>query len=333
MTSDVFLLADIGGTNARLALCGTGTDTPVLATHIYQVRENPTLIGTLKHFLEHHCEGKKIVRAAIAVACPVIGDIVQLTNSDWVCDRSAIVKLLGTPDVIVINDFEAVAYALNTLAPTDVTIMQQGMKSPHHPMLVMGPGTGLGVAALIPYEGGFKAVPTEAGNTRYAPANANESEMVKIVGRELLFVSSESLSSGPGLANIYRALCMMADRIDKVSARIEPAEVVARARAGDSLAKQTLQEFAAIFGSFASQMALSYNALGGVFLAGGVLQKIGQDFDDARFLNRFTTNPKMAGLLNRITVTRVNARIPAFNGLRWLLKQRHESKKARGGKK
>ena len=146
--------------------------------------------------------------------------------------------------------------------------------------------------------------------------------MVKIVGREHLFVSSELLISGPGLVNIYRALCMMADQPDKVPTRIEPSEVVTRARAGDSLAKQTLQEFAAIFGSFASQMALSYNALGGVFLAGGVLQKIGRDFDDARFLNRFTTNPKMAHLLSRIAVTRVNANIPAFNGLHWLLKQR-----------
>ncbi|MGB9152829.1 MAG: glucokinase [Alphaproteobacteria bacterium] len=319
--SDVFLLADIGGTNARLALCGSGPDTPLIATQIYQVRENPTLIGTLRHFVQHHGVGMKVVRAAIAVACPVIGDIVQLTNSDWICDKNAIIKLLGTPDVIVINDFEAVAYALNTLAPTDITVMQQGLKSSQHPMLVMGPGTGLGIAALIPYDGGFKSVPTEAGHTRYAPANTNESEMVKIVGRELLFVSSESLISGPGLTNIYRALCTMADQLDKIPTRIEPAEVVTRARAGDSLAKQTLQEFAAIFGSFASQMALSYNALGGVYLAGGVLQKIGQDFDDARFLNRFTTNPTMANLLSRIPVTRVNANIPAFNGLQWLLKQ------------
>jgi glucokinase len=320
--TDVFLLADIGGTNARLAVCGSGADSSLLNTQIYQVRENPTLLGTLERFIKDDCAGMRIVGAAIAVACPVIGDVVQLTNSDWVCDKNAIIKLLGTPNVTVVNDFEAVAYALNTLTPTDVTVMQQGVKSAHHPMLVMGPGTGLGIAALIPYDGGFKAVPTEAGHSRYAPANTKESEMVKIVSRDLLFVSSESLISGPGLVNIYRALCTMADQIDKIPARLEPAEIVTRARAGDSLAKQTLQEFSAIFGSFASQMALSYNALGGVFLAGGVLQKIGQDFDDGRFLNRFTTNPQMAALLSRIPITRVNTNIPAFNGLHWLLLQR-----------
>lgn len=322
--TDVFLLADIGGTNARLALCraGLGEDAEFLVTQIYQVRENPTLIGALKLFLKERCVGLKIVAASIAVACPVIGDVVQLTNSDWICDKKAIIRLLGTSDVTIINDFEAVAYALNTLGPADIAVMQQGMKSSQYPMLVMGPGTGLGIAALIPYDGGFKAIPTEAGHSRYAPANTNESEMVKIVGRERLFVSSESLISGPGLVNIYRALCTMADQADKVPIRIEPAEVVARARAGDSIAKQTLQEFAAIFGSFASQLALSYNALGGVYLAGGVLQKIGRDFDEGRFLNRFATNPTMASLLSRIPVMRVNADIPAFNGLRWLVREK-----------
>jgi glucokinase len=195
------------------------------------------------------------------------------------------------------------------------------MVSPTHPMVVMGPGTGLGAAALVPYEGGFKAVPTETAHTRYAPANTNESEMIKIIGREHLFVSAEHLISGPGLVNIYKALCLMADQLEKLSTKIEPVDVVDRARVGDKIAKQTLQEFAAIFGSFASQMALSYNALGGVYLAGGVLQKIGQDFDDVRFLNRFATNPKMASLLSRIQVTRVNADIPAFRGLHWLLTQ------------
>lgn len=319
--TDVFLLGDIGGTNARFALTLASNEcVDLVAAHIYQVRENPTLIGTLKHFIDLHAKDFNIKGVALAVACPVVGDVVQLTNSDWICDKPEIIKLLNLQNVRIINDFEAIAYALNTLTPKDVTVMQHGLKSSQHPMLVMGPGTGLGVAALVPYDGGFKAVPTEAGNTRYAPANTNESEMIKVVGREHLFVSTEHLVSGPGLVNIYRALCIMADQIEKGSAKITPAEVVDRAHAGDSLAKQTLQEFAAIFGSFASQLALSYNALGGVFLAGGVLHRIGQDFDDSRFLNRFTTNPKMSHLLGRIPVIRVNADIPAFNGLRWLLK-------------
>ena len=325
VTESEWLLADIGGTNARFAIATRST---ILCNKIYPTRRYPDLMEALDTFLRKECEGRKPVMAALALAGPVLGDVVRLTNVDWICDKNLIKQQFKLEHIEIVNDFEAVAYALNRLASDDVSILQQGEKSPHHPMLVIGPGTGLGVAALVPHDDGFKAVPTEGGHIRYAPANTRESQMISIIAREHQFVTAEHLISGPGLVNIYKALCDMSNKIDQALEPLEPADIVAFARAGDAIAKDTLEEFAAIFGSFTSQIALSYNALGGLYMAGGVLQKIGQDFDTMRFLNRFATNPKMANLLRRIPIVRVNADIPAFMGLQWLLD--HKESKQRG---
>lgn len=312
------ILADIGGTNARFAVLDEKGG--ITKVKIYAVRENPTLFGALCDYRKTECEDYDIVALALAVAGPVLGDVVPLTNSDWVCDRNQIAKEFGTDNVFILNDFEAVAMAIIDLKPTDVQVIQGGQKSDRHPMLVMGPGTGLGVAGLKPIlsTGGFEAITTESGHTRYSPANDREGKIIRFLSRSLNFVSAENLISGPGLVSLYQANCHLVSETPK---ECVPADVVNWARAGDNLCRQVLDDFAAIFGSFASQMALSYNALGGIYLTGGVLEKMGADFDQKRFLNRFATNPTMSGLLNRIPVLRVMADIPAFAGLRVVLKK------------
>lgn len=312
MTATAYrLLADIGGTNARFALA---TAADIVTSKTYAVRQYPRLTDALQVFMREECAGTVIKLAAFALAGPVIGAVVPLTNSDWVCDKAALAQLLNIPQVAVVNDFEAVAWALLRLRDNDIALLQKGQQSTQHPMLVMGPGTGLGVAALVPYEGGFKAVATEAGHTRYAPANNDERKLIDRIGRQHIFVTAEHLISGPGLVNIYQALTETHD-----VAVVEPADVVARARAGEGQAREALNMFAAIFGSFASQTALTYAALGGVYLTGGVLQKIGADFATDRFLQRFATNPKMAHMLQRMPVARIDSDIPAFAGLQAML--------------
>lgn len=305
------LLADIGGTNARFALA---TAADIVISKTYAVRQYPRLTDALQVFLHEECGGVPIAQAAFAVAGPVLGAVVPLTNSDWVCDKAALARELGVPEVAVVNDFEAVAWALLRLRDNDLTMLQKGLPAADQPMLVMGPGTGLGVAALVPCAGGFKAVATEAGHTRYAPANNDERKLVDRIGRQHIFVTAEHLISGPGLTNIYQALSETPD-----VAAVEPAAIVMRARDGVGQAREALNMFAAIFGSFASQTALTYAALGGVYLTGGVLQKIGADFAVDRFLQRFATNPKMAPLLQRIPVVRIDRDIPAFDGLQAML--------------
>jgi glucokinase len=322
MSATGSLLADIGGTNARFAIMDSAGE--VREVKIYQVRENPTLISALRDYKKNHCRNYAIGAVAIAVAGPVLSDVVTLTNSDWVCDKKEIASEFGTDSVFILNDFEAVAFAISDLKPEEITVIQAGKPSTRHPKIVMGPGTGLGVAALKPTAGGFEAITTEAGHTRYAPANERERKLIGYLSRSLNFVRAEDLISGPGLVNIYEANCQLVGEEFKPC---DPADVVAQARGGNPLFRQVLDDFAAIFGSFASQIALSYNALGGIYLTGGVLQKMGSDFNQDRFLERFATNPRMADLLGRMPVIRVLADIPAFAGLSVVLKKAMQTQK------
>jgi glucokinase len=307
------LLADIGGTNARFALASKDG---VVASKIYPVRDYPRMIDALQAFITTACGGVTIHRAALGVAGPKLGATISPSNSDWVCDRTEIATLLNLPlgQVTILNDFAAVAWALNALQPSEVTLLQAGQKSAEHPLLVMGPGTGLGMAALVPHDRRWTAVAAEAGLTRYAPANNDERALVDQIARKHIFVTAEHLISGPGLVNIYRALAAAQDLQP-----YEPADIVTRARTGEARAQEALRHFAAIFGSFASSAALHYLALGGVYLTGGVLQKIGTDFAVDRFLQRFNTNPLMSHVLERIPILRVTTEIPAFTGLQFLL--------------
>lgn len=314
------LLADIGGTNARFALAARDG---IVAQAVYAVRAYPRLEDALQAFMAEQGAGATVQRAALAVAGPKLGDSIKPTNSDWVCDRTAVAALLGleTPQITLLNDFAAIAWALPGLSPDDSTVLQPGQPSPAHPMLVMGPGTGLGMAALVPHERhgsgwNWTAVATEAGMTRYAPANSEERRLIDQLARRHVFVTAETLISGPGLVNIYRAL-----DADYDETPLEPAQIVERARADDPRAREALLHFAAIFGSFASAAALHYLALGGVYLTGGALQKLGADFAVDRFLQRFATNPCVSAVLARIPLRRVTADIPAFAGLQCLLDQ------------
>lgn len=312
----VSIIADIGGTNARFAVVDEKGE--IGSVKIYQVRENPTLMSALLDYRETQCKGTKILAIAMAVAGPVLSDVVSLTNSDWVCDRQELIRTFGTKLVYILNDFEAVAMAISDIKPDNYSAIQIGQMSSRHPKIVMGPGTGLGVAALKPVASGdFEAITTEAGHTRYAPANERERNLIKFLGQSVGFVRAEDLVSGPGLVNLYQANCQLVGESPKPCV---PADVVEWARGGDKLCQQVIDDFAAIFGSFASQIALSYNALGGVYLTGGVLEKMGSDFDSKRFIERFATNPRMADLLRQIPVLRVLSDIPAFSGLKEVVK-------------
>lgn len=311
------ILADIGGTNARFAILDQ--DGEITQIKIYSVRENPTLLGALKNYRETQCQNYTIVALALAVAGPVLGDVVKLTNSDWICDKNEIKENFSTDAVFILNDFEALAFAIVDLKPNNLQVVQAGEKSLMRPMVILGPGTGLGVAALKPIlaTGGFEAITTEAGHARYSPANDRERNIIQFLSRELNFVRAEDLISGPGLVNLYRANCHL---VSEEAKPCIPADVVKWAFEGNNLCRQVLDDFAAIFGSFTSQIALNYIALGGVYLTGGVLEKIGAEFDAKRFLERFSTNPTMAKLLVRVPILRVQSEIPAFAGLRVVLK-------------
>lgn len=308
--SNIFLVADIGGTNARFALLEPATG-DAFASHIYQVAEHGQLRDALGLFLNSYLGAHTITAAALAIAGPVLSETVKLTNCPWVCDKREIAGLLRTNNVYLFNDFEAVALAIPSLRPHDLETLQAGGDYPHQPMVIMGPGTGLGVAGFVMDEAP-RAFATESGHIRYAPADAKEEALLATLKEEIGFISAECLLSGPGLINIYKACC----RVQQKEILFDhPARLVEAAQKGDALACEVTDLFSAILGRHAATMALTWKAVGGLYLCGGVLGKLGGLFNRSLFLSAFNENPAMKQLLALVPVHRVLVDIPAFRGL------------------
>lgn len=320
MTTSLYhLLADIGGTNARFAMLSpTGQ---VEKITIYPVREIATLAKALQRYVNEVVGERPLGGMALAVAGPVRGHRVQLTNSDWVCDRDEVAALIRAPQerVFIVNDFEAIALAIQTLSDDALHVIQKGAPDPQGPRVVMGPGTGLGICGLdVLPNGRVAARPTEAGHIAYAPANAREADLVDILSQMLgVMVTAEHLISGPGLVNLYKAVSARAGSV--IDDTMTPAGVVTAAGHGDNICKMVVDDFSAMFGSYASTIALTRNATGGLYLCGGVLGKLDGLFNAKRFLKRMNTNPAMSHLLMQMPVYVVTEDIPAFAGLGCLL--------------
>ncbi len=242
---DVFLLADIGGTNARFAFYNRDTNAQILVK-VYKVAEYETLEDALGVFLKDGAGALSITAAAFAVAGMVLSDVVALTNCPWIFRKDRVAALLKTDRVHVFNDFAAIALALNVLSKDNLKTLQEGLPNAIFPKVVMGPGTGLGVAALRTEVGSLIPFPTEAGHMRYAANAQHERDLLHSIEDFCGgFISAEHLVSGPGLVTLYKAECALARQTPE---NYEPSDVVDQARKGDTLCRSVLNDFASIFG-------------------------------------------------------------------------------------
>jgi glucokinase len=238
--------------------------------------------------------------AALAVAGPVVGETIKLTNSPWSFGREALRVALGLDDLLVLNDFEALAHALPHLGPSD--LQQIGGHAPvdRAPKVVLGPGTGLGVAGLVWSPAGWVALASEGGHASLAVEDAREFAMLErlVQGRQRLSV--EHVVSGPGLAESYRVLAEMAGQ---PVAPAEAPEVVQRALGGhDPCAREALERFAIWLGRFAGDAALVLGARGGVYIGGGIAPKMIGALSAGAFRRAFEAKGRMASYLGPIPV-------------------------------
>ncbi|MFQ5785178.1 MAG: glucokinase [Alphaproteobacteria bacterium] len=311
------LVADIGGTNARFALQRPGArpDPPVVLRCAAFADLESAVRAALAH-AEPHAPPRD---AAFAVAAPVLGDDVVMTNHPWRFSRPALAEALGLARLVVINDFTAVAWALPHLA-TDEKRKLGGGKAAHGGALaVLGPGTGLGVSGLVPADGGWTALAGEGGHVDFAPGDAREAAILERLRRRFGRVSLERVLSGPGLENIYGALVEIAGAAQDDESP-SAAEIGERARAGGCpLARQTVEIFSAILGGAAGNLALTLGARGGVFVAGGIVPRLGSAFAVDAFRRRFEAKGRFADYLAAIPTWLVTAPHPALLGLARLL--------------
>jgi glucokinase len=303
------LLGDIGGTNARFALFAGGALGPV---EHYPVAAYPNIAAAIAAFLARQEQPETITSAVLGVAGPVEEGRTELVNSGWVIDAAALRTGLGFSRVALINDFEAIAWALLKFTPDHLKSIGGGRAQPGRVMVALGPGTGLGLAAMIPGEPN-RVIATEGGHANLAASSEREDAVIAQMRRKLGRVSVERAISGPGLQNLYGAIAEL-DHVD-VPPR-SAAEISQSAIDGSCpMSKEALDMFCAMLGTVAGDAALLFRARGGVYLAGGILPRITDYVAQSEFRARFEAKGRMRGYLETIPTSIIMHTDPAFLGL------------------
>lgn len=316
-----YIVADIGGTNARFALVTGKTQNNFLIDHIHvlSAREYPSCAAALRAYLEK-IGGMKPLSACLAIAGPVVGDLVRMTNLSWEFSCVAMAKEFGFQHFVAMNDFAAVAAACGELTDEHLVTVKLGTEERNATKAVFGPGTGLGVAGLVNHGGRWQPVPCEGGHVNIAPATAFEADVIKAAISQHGHVSAEMFLSGPGLVNLYKAICAVRGQ---QPGEVTPAAITSAALSGgDALMTQTLSTFCSLLGSFAGNLALTYGAKGGVYMAGGILPRFSDYLILSDFNQRFASKGVMSHYVESIPAKLIVHPETAFVGAAaWLEQQ------------
>lgn len=299
------LLADVGGTNARFAW-QAGPGATIEQPITLPCAGYATLEAALRDYLAR-CERPGPREAAIAIANPVCGDRVQMTNHHWSFSIGALRQALGFTRLQVLNDFTALALALPALPAEALRQLGGGAARADAAIALIGPGTGLGVSGLLPDgRGGWVPLRGEGGHVSLAPDNAREQQVVAALARRHGHASAERAVSGQGLVDIHRALCE-ADGLTPPEGW-SGAEVSQAALAGsDARCVEALRMFCAFLGSVAGNLALTLGAQGGVYLGGGIVPRLGPWFERSPFRARFEAKGRFRAYLAAIPVFVIEA--------------------------
>ncbi|MFT5115698.1 MAG: glucokinase, partial [Parasphingorhabdus sp.] len=278
------LLADIGGTNTRIASLDAGGNISNIVVQKNDAFDN--LKEILIQYVHRNASQNHFVSGALAVAAPVEGDTVHFTNRSWHYSNDELANDLGMSFLKTINDFTANAMSLPFLTGSDVISVGSGHSMPGKPLAIIGPGTGLGVSSLIPDASGqWTAISGEGGHVTLAAGSNLEARIIQTVREEHGHVSAERLLCGSGLTNLYQAICWEKGVKPKL---VKPEIVGSLAKQGDLIAQQTIAMFFSLLGSVAGNLALTLGSKGGVYIAGGIVPRFKEDFVVSNFRSRFS---------------------------------------------
>jgi len=308
------LVADIGATNTRCALLDDKGK--LVAVERFANHEYDSVESVLERYLENRRNTDRPSRAAIGIAAPISGDEIAMTNREWRFSQKKLAARLGLTRLVVINDFAAVAWSLNGLASDDLYAVGAGAAVARAPRVVLGPGSGLGVAMLVPFEASWSVVAGEGGNVVSAPMTATECIVVDALRDASGYCAAETLISGPGLVRI---LDVLAEQAGIEPPTLTPAGISAAAARGDPLARRAQAIFFGMLGSFASDLALTAGARGGVYIAGGIIPRLRKAFTASSFRERFVGKGAHRRYLESIPTYVITAEEPALLGLRTVL--------------
>jgi glucokinase len=273
----MILGGDLGGTKTLLALAEVVDGVPrIIREERFDSRAYPRFDDLLADFVR----GSMGIRSAcLGLAGPTDGRAAQLTYLPWLLDADALETTLGAQTIRLVNDFASAAHGLELLGPTETIPLQAGQVAAYAPRVILGAGTGLGVAGLTWHDGHYHVIPGEGGHMGFSPQTPQQADLWRWLYDQYGRVTIEDIVSGPGLARVYRFL----SGTDKT-----PAEVGEAALGGsDPLAVETLDLWLSMYGGFAGDLAMQWLAYGGVFIAGGIAAKLLPAFACQSFLNAF----------------------------------------------
>ncbi|RBI67328.1 glucokinase [Vreelandella sulfidaeris] len=299
------LIGDIGGTNARLALVTPGEITPHDIINL-PCADYPGVIEAVHDYLERvGATGANAPQeACLAFACPVHAERVKMTNNHWAFSKSDVRQTLKLSLFKVINDFTAQALGVPHVAASELVEVQPGKSQAHATRLVIGPGTGLGVAGVFPGQRAWIPLPTEGGHVTFAPTDDTERAIVDVFKQRHTRISVERILCGQGIVELYQAYCSFEGTEPRFT---HPAEVTQAANEGDRLATAALLRFLKILGDVCGDATLTMGARGGVYLCGGILPRLLDWLPKSELRAAFSNKGRMGTYNNDIPIWVVTA--------------------------
>lgn len=308
ITPTINLVADIGGTNIRLATTDKYNNLNDIET--YQCQNFPHLSNVIYQYLSDKKLLNSRVNACLAIACPVDTDAISMTNLPWQFSQKQLKQDLKLHSLTLINDYTAIGMAIPLLNDQQKVKVGGGEAVAKKPIAVCGPGTGLGVANLVNIDDHWHCLGGEGGHTDFAPVDEIDIQIFQQLKRNKQRISYEQLISGYGIEQIYQALVAINQQTDKQSTgtdivKLSAQEISSKAISGDcATCFQTLSQFCKVLGSFSGNLALTTGSVGGVYIAGGIVPRFVEFFKDSGFRERFETKGRMS-YLNQNTPTYV----------------------------
>ncbi|XYX40790.1 glucokinase [Candidatus Erwinia dacicola] len=303
------LVGDVGGTNARLALCDVETGA-ILQAKTFPTTNYASLEAVIHAYLDK--QQQDIKHGCIAIACPITEDWVEMTNHNWAFSTSKMKTSLAFKALEIINDFTAVSMAIPMLSPDDVLQFGGEPAVQDKPVAVYGAGTGLGVAHLIHVDKRWVSLSGEGGHVDFA-ANSDEEDMIlEVLRAELGHVSAERILSGGGLVNLYHAIVKSDDREPE---NLKPRDVSERALNGSCTdCRRALSMFCVCMGRFGGNLALNLGTFGGVYIAGGIVPRFLEFFKASGFRAAFEDKGRFRDYTSHIPVFMITYDQPGLLG-------------------
>lgn len=303
------LVGDVGGTNARLALCEVENGA-LSQAKTFSTADYDSLEAVIRFYLDE--QKQEITDGCIAIACPITDDWVEMTNHDWAFSTSKMKANLGFEHLEIINDFTAVSMAIPMLSADDVMQFGGGKAVNDKPVAVYGAGTGLGVAHLVHVDKRWVSLPGEGGHVDFAANSEEEDLILEVLRAELGHVSAERVLSGAGLVNLYRAIVKSDDRVPE---NLKPKDVSQRALEDSCTdCRRALAMFCVIMGRFGGNLALNLGTFGGVYIAGGIVPRFLEFFKSSGFRAAFEDKGRFKDYVQNIPVFLITHDQPGLLG-------------------